>query len=143
MRHPRFQLRMSLLALAAVLLLVLVPTVGRLLSASTSGADDGLWAQMCTMAGLKLVKLAPDAVNPLTPKPAPLPSGGDDASLHDCAYCPLLNAVAVLVLWVVFAFPQIVVSLRPWRRAPVRFSRGHPCGLGSRGPPLVLASVRV
>ncbi|WP_460735181.1 DUF2946 family protein [Lysobacter tyrosinilyticus] len=133
MRNPTFQLRMALLALVATLLLVLVPTVGRVLS-SASDASSGVWAQMCTMAGLKLVKLAPGDANPLTPKPSPVPTGGD--AMQDCAYCPLLNAMAVLVLWVVLAFPQVVVRALRWWRAPVRYTRWYPCGLGSRGPPL-------
>ncbi|GAB3099652.1 DUF2946 family protein [Lysobacter terrae] len=130
MRHPRFQLRMSLLALTAVLLLVLVPTVGRVLSASADGARDGIWAQMCTLAGLKLVKIAPDDAGSAAPKPI----GGSGHA--DCDYCPLLNAMAALVLWVVFAFARAADSVLPWRSPPARLVRRYPCGLGSRGPPL-------
>ena len=122
---------MSLLALVSVLLLVLVPTVNRVLSASPEGGRDGVWAQMCTLAGLELVKIAPDAAGPAAPKPI-----GDGGVHADCDYCPLLNAMAALVLWVVFAFARAAVFALPWRHPPARFARRYPCGLGSRGPPL-------
>jgi hypothetical protein len=127
---------MSLLALAAMLLLLLVPTVGRVLSAR-SDASDGVWTQMCTMAGLKLVKLTPGDANPVGPDPAkPSPAGNGMAD--DCAYCPVLNALVALVLWAVFAFPAAPTRQLPPARAPLPRTRWHPSGLGSRGPPIAL-----
>ena len=137
MRSPTFHRRMGLLALSAMLLLLLMPTVGRLLAVVNGAADGGVWTQMCTMAGLKLVKIAPgdsNLIDPITPKP-----GGGDLPMQDCAYCPVLNAMAALVLWVVFALAAPSASRR-WtlHRPALPWARWHPCGLGSRGPPLAL-----
>jgi hypothetical protein len=130
MRSTAFQRRMTRLALAAMLLLALLPTVGRLLSARGDGSLGGAWAQMCTLSGLKLVKIAPDASsNPAIPAPV------GDAGMSDCPYCPLANAIVALVLWAALVPPM--PALRSWpqqacsRQRPCR----HPCGLGSRGPP--------
>jgi len=122
---------MSLLALAAVLLLVLVPTASRVLSAGA--APSGAWAQMCTVAGLKLVKLAPAAADASAGVPAP--GSGDGAAKPDCAYCPLAQALAVCVSWIVLALPRGPVRVPAWPGLRIRSGRGHPCGLGSRGPP--------
>jgi len=124
---------MTLLALAAMLLLLSLPTVGRVLSASSSDSQ-GAWAQMCAMAGLKLVKLAPAGeANPLA-DPAP----GHVMPGEDCAYCPVLAGLAMLLVWTQIAplhRPQRAVS--PTRRTPLRDFL-HPAGLGSRGPPIAL-----
>ncbi|HEY5850919.1 MAG TPA: DUF2946 family protein [Lysobacter sp.] len=136
MRAPAFHRRMSLLALAAMLLLLLVPTVGRLLAGTSSARDGGVWTQMCTMAGLKLVKVPAADANPLDPiKPAP----GGELPMQDCAYCPVLNSLVALVLCVVFAVAATSRQPQaPSRRPPLPRTRWHPCGLGSRGPPLAL-----
>ncbi len=135
MRSTAFHRRMSCLALVAMLLLSALPTLGRL--SAGPGASDGMWAQICTMAGLKLVKLAPGDANPLDPPPAPAGDGGAMPG-PDCAYCPLLAAVVVLLLAIAFASPArargIPAEVR--RRAPWKFR--HPNGLGSRGPPIAL-----
>ena len=136
MRNAVFHRRMSWLALVAMLLLSTLPTWGRLTAGP--GAADGVWAQICTMAGLKLVKLVPGDADPLDPPPAP--PAGDDGAMPgpDCAYCPLLAAVAVLLLSIAFALPPHAIR-RPAevrRTAPWRFR--HPSGLGSRGPPPAL-----
>lgn len=124
---------MTLLALAAMLLLLSLPTVGRVLSASSSDSQ-GAWAQMCTMAGLKLVKLAPGGeANPLD---GPTPK--HDMPGEDCAYCPVLASLAMLLAWTHFAplhRPQHAVSRT--RKAPL-LDFQHPAGLGSRGPPIAL-----
>lgn len=138
MRHSPFHRRMSLLALAAMLLLLLMPTVGRLLAGASGARDGGVWTQMCTMAGLKLVKVSAGDANPLDPV-LPKPQPGGDLPMQDCAYCPLLNSLVALVLCVVFAFaPSARPRQVPTRRTPPPWARWHPCGLGSRGPPLAL-----
>jgi hypothetical protein len=112
-----------------MLLLALLPTFGRLAAGASSSPDSG-WAALCTMTGLKLVALDADGA-PSQPKPA----GGID---EHCAYCPLLTAMAVFALWLALAWPQRRNAPRSVSRpAPLR-SRFHPCGLGSRGPPLAL-----
>lgn len=121
---------MARLALVAMLLLALVPTFGRL-AAGTSSPPEAGWAALCTMTGLKYVALGAEEGAPAQPKPV----GGID---EHCAYCPLLTAMAVFALWLALAWPRLHCEQRPaWRSAPLR-SRFHPCGLGSRGPPLAL-----
>ena len=119
---------MNLLALAAILLLALLPTFGRLAQAG-QGEAGSVWTQICTMAGLKVVKLPFAPAQP----DAPMPDGSKMGA--DCAYCPLLGtltaAIVALVLGLL-AFAPAVLSLR--RGAPVR-AWLHPSGLGSRGPP--------
>ena len=132
-RNPAFHRRMTLLALVAMLLLLSLPTLGRVISTSASDAQ-GAWAQMCTMAGLKLVKLAPasDASSLDAPAPKHVVPG------EDCAYCPVLAGLALLLVWTLFASPLLVRRvLPPWRQTPLR-AFAHPSGLGSRGPPIAL-----
>lgn len=120
---------MSLLALAAALLLLLVPTVGRLLAGD--GARGGLWAQMCTAAGLTWVQLAP------APAPQPDPHAAHDdgmASGEECAYCPLLATMLVVVVSIWLARVRTPAPRRGLRRLSLP-TPGYPCGLGSRGPP--------
>jgi hypothetical protein len=130
MRNAAFQRRMTLLALAAILLLALLPTAGRLLSARSGTSVGGAWAQMCTLSGLKLIKIAPGgSSNPATPKP------GGDTGASDCLYCALANTITALVLWIALVLPM--PALRSWpHRCVARWTvHRHPCGLGSRGPP--------
>ena len=121
-----------------MLLLLSLPTVGRVLAGASSDSS-GTWAQICTMAGLKLVKIAPDGGStslvpgsPDTPAPKHLMPG------EDCAYCPMLAGLAMLLVWTLFAplhSPQR--ALPASRRTPLRDFL-HPSGLGSRGPPIAL-----
>jgi membrane protease YdiL (CAAX protease family) len=129
MRNAAFQRRMTLLAIAAMLLLALLPTAGRLWSAGAN-ASGGAWAQMCTMAGLKLVKIAPAGSS----SPA-IPGHDGHAGGSDCPYCPLANAIAALVVLV--ALVPLLPILRSWprHRTSPQAIRRYPCGLGSRGPP--------
>lgn len=134
MRSPAFHTRMGLLALAAMLLLALVPTMGRL-AASERDSGEGLWVQMCTMAGLELVNLAPPGAATPTPEP-----GGDGGhpSQGECPYCPLLGTLAALLLSLALVFPPLANERRPFANFLLPRPRRHPCGLGSRGPPIVL-----
>lgn len=133
---PALQRTMNQLALVAMLLLLALPTVGRVLNAASPDAG-GVWAQMCTMAGLKLVKIAPGDATPLDP-PAPKSPAGSMLAGEDCAYCPILGGMAVLVLYVLFGVPVVShLAPIPWRLfAPRTFA--YPSGLGSRGPPIAL-----
>ena len=128
MRNRLFQFRMTLLALAAILLLALLPTLGRLAQAG-QGAAAGAWTQLCTMSGMKLVKLPTFSIGqPAAPAP--------DHGGSDCDYCPLLSmltlAVAALVLSLL-GFAPVTPALRRIRPPRIRL---HPSGLGSRGPPV-------
>lgn len=132
MRSRAFQHRMGLLALVAMLLLVLMPVASRLAAASNDAAGS-IWSQICTTAGLKLVKLDLGDAGAKTPQPAgDMPMGGD------CPYCPALNALAALALCIALVFPRIVGAFHPRRLSSLPAFRWHPCGLDSRGPPLAL-----
>jgi hypothetical protein len=129
-RSPAFQRPMRALALMAVLLLALVPSASRLLASRAAADAHAGWAELCTVAGLKLVKLAPAA--PQAP--------GDPAAAHghdgDCAYCPLLASLGTPI-----ATPVLLLALLPPATAPVLQASERPTeprthGLGSRGPPL-------
>ena len=133
LRSRRFQHWMARLALAAILLLALLPTLGRWVEASGQRLPPALVA-MCTSAGLSL--FSPDRLPSGETSPAPrMPAGTMTA--EDCPYCPLLAKIAPLVLAILalFALPT------PWRPS-VREARGrrlaHVHGmLGARGPPLL------
>lgn len=128
MRNRLFQSRMTLLALAAMLLLALLPTFGRLAQAWQGAAADA-WTQLCTVSGMKLVKLPVSFGHPDVPAPD---HGGAGA---DCDYCPLLgNLVATVAALLLVALGFAPPAPSPRRTAaPRRFP--HPTGLGSRGPP--------
>lgn len=120
---------MARLALFAMLLLACLPTLGRLASPSADAGSSSVWAALCTMTGLKYVEVQ-------VGDPAPQPH----KPLHgeDCDYCPLLTAVVALALWLAMVWPARAVAPSAVRlRAPHR-EYLHPCGLGSRGPPIAL-----
>jgi hypothetical protein len=135
-RSRRFNRQMARLAFVAVLLLSLVPTLGRLAQAGTAGSAAPSWAAMCTARGLESVLLLPGAHAATThgtgEAPA-MPHGGGD-----CDYCPLLAAaipVAVAPLSVPPAVAPSPALCTP--RPSIAHAEPHPCGLGSRGPPSV------
>jgi DUF2946 family protein len=128
-----FQRRMGLLALTAMLLLVLVPTLGRLMSSlgtSTDGADTRSCA-MADMADMASMKHAPAGIDP-----APTTPPGGNHPMHECAYCPILNVMIAWVLCIVLVVPRVAAYLFPLRRPSGPRTRFRPCGLGSRGPPI-------
>jgi hypothetical protein len=112
------------LALLAMLLLSLAPSVNRLLAAPGAG-----WVQLCTMTGLRQVWQEGT--------PLPSPHRQDEG---DCAYCPLLGALlgAAVVLLTFGAERRTLVRPQPGPR-PLLVA-GHRGSLGARGPP---ARVRI
>ena len=122
-RSPAFQRPMRALALAAVLLLALMPSVARLLASQAGAGAQAGWVELCTMAGLKLVKLDPAA-------PAAPAHGGD------CDYCPLLASLTPPAAQP----PLLLAAPAPMPAPAARAGQRHPtaavAGLGSRGPPL-------
>ena len=66
---------------------------------------------------------------------APRPAPSAHLDMQDCGYCPLLATALLAVVW--FAIARLLPVAH---RAPVarvfRLEERHPCGLGSRGPPL-------
>jgi len=126
-RSASFQRPMRALALAAVLLLALMPSAARLLASRAGAGAHAGWVELCTMAGLKLVKLDPAA--PAAPDPAAPAHGGD------CDYCPLLHSLAVPTPAPAMALASLPPLPAPVLRAPQRLPAVPSTGLGSRGPP--------
>lgn len=123
----RLQHLMRHLALAAILLLALVPTVGRLVDAGRDAPLAGL--AMCTGDGLAWSS------------PAALFQGGDPVPVGtqldaDCDYCPLLASTVPVVLAALLLLPPPASPPSfDSTMAPPRDARlAH--GLGARGPPL-------
>jgi hypothetical protein len=124
---------MARLALVAILLLALVPTLGRIAQARAAGAEAmPSWSVLCTMQGLRSVLLpaTTPAHDPSGPWP-PAPPGSDD-----CAYCPLLATAIVPIAAALSVSPVAPPPVLCTSIPAVMRSGPHPCGLGSRGPPL-------
>lgn len=143
---PLVRRHFALPALAATLLLALLPTIGRLgagaiacgESAGPSTAPHHAMPGMSMrdMAGMTheqhlahMAMMAREAM----PAPAPEPASTHDG--HDCPYCPLLSDLANLaaVPW----SPATPLQLAPWSvRAIVHRAIGAPVpALGAQGPP--------
>ena len=132
LRNARFRHWMARLALAAVLLVAVMPTVSRWLESRAQGLPDAVLA-MCTLDGLamKPARLLDDAGK------APAPSGA--MSDEVCAYCPLLASLAPLVLAVLaFLLPAQPRALLPSGARPMPHAPPRLRGLGARGPPILL-----
>lgn len=124
--------------MAAVILLLVLPTAGRMLQAP--GADASVTApghagrdHLAPQAahahhGRHATQAAGHGEQPVLP---PVPVDGPD-----CDYCPLLASL-VAVAQPGFALPggAAASAVFPARAAP-RLPWLHPNGLGSRGPPL-------
>lgn len=132
LRHPSLQRMMSRLALVAVLLMVVAPTVSRWMKSDTLEFLPGL-TEICTTLGLKSVNTATWGQDPAR---IPVP---DHAGMEmDCAYCPLLAGTALLLLALALLLPpQEASGVSRVLASVFRGSSTFP-GLGSRGPPLYL-----
>ncbi len=118
------------LSLTAVLLLALLPSIGRLAAAH----DDGprmILMEMCKKGGNTLVSV----VDPSSLLDDTTPAPSLHLDMQDCGYCPLLATALLALLWCMFArltrAPRHACDVRSFRLV-----ERHPCGLGSRGPPL-------
>jgi hypothetical protein len=133
LRSRRDRYWMARLALAAVLSLALLPTLGRLVEAGGQRLPPVLVA-MCTSAGLDLFaadRLPAGETSPLAGMPA-APMAADD-----CPYCPLLAKIAPLVLAILGLF-AVSTAWRPNLREARRHRPAHAPGMpGARGPPLL------
>jgi hypothetical protein len=143
---------MAGLALAAMLLLALLPSLGRFVQSASPRQHDTafLLASMCLPSlGASSPALLKDSVvlkeaalrwqtlvfvDRTSPRDAP--SQGHDTL--DCAYCPLLTAVALLVLGLIWAGQDWRYRFIAWTLSRADVSAFYPCGLGSRGPPFAL-----
>jgi hypothetical protein len=131
LRSTRFQHWMARLALAAILLLSVMPSVSRWLESATPRLPDAVLA-MCTVDGLamKPVSLLAETGN------VPAPSG----TMPDgyCGYCPLLASLTPLLLAVVILLPPLRRVLLPAWGQPALRAVPLLRGLGARGPPILL-----
>jgi hypothetical protein len=128
--------RMARLALFAILLLALVPTLGRLAQARAGVGDAApSWAAMCTARGLQPV-LLPSAVHDAAHATGEAPAAPHGPA-GDCDYCPLLVAT-IPVAVAMHSVPPAALppALCTFHALPAR-AQPHPCGLGSRGPPAI------
>lgn len=128
---------LSALALAASLLLSLLPTVGRLQQAFAQEAQDAVVLAMCTVRGLEYLPVSRlDALSADRPAPQrdPAPAGHGD----DCAYCPLLASLD-LPAPPPMAHPASVSSSDDLRSPSDRgVTAAHRMGRGPRGPPTMV-----
>jgi hypothetical protein len=128
-RSAAFQRPMRALSLAAVMLLALMPSVGRLQASRVDAGAHAGWVELCTLAGLKLVKVEP--------APPTAPDSGTPAHSGDCDYCPLLSALATPTAPPSMALASLPPVPAPAMRAPQREVPVPAIGLGSRGPPAI------
>lgn len=142
MRAPRFLHWMTRLALAAVLLLAVMPTLSRWLD-SRHVAPAEVAMAMCTGAGMTMLSghrghaPAPDAASMSHPEPSPMPMGG----MHDgdvCAYCPLLTSLLPVLLVLALVLPPLRRIRLPSWATPAQAAQPCLSGLGARGPPILL-----
>lgn len=130
LRSTRFQHWMARLALAAILLLSVMPSVSRWLESTAPRLPDAVLA-MCTVDGLAMqpASLLGDAGK------LPAPTG---AMPDDCGYCPLLASLTPLLLALVILLPPLRRVLLPTWAQPALHAVPLLRGLGARGPPILL-----
>ena len=131
-RSRRFQYWIARLALAAIVLLALVPTVSRALDSGARHMPEPM-AAMCTSGGLSWATPA-SVLHTGQQTPTPAAPMQDDY----CAYCPLL-AAAVPAQMIVILVPAMLPSTQlPEAHAPPLRDVIVLRGLGARGPPILL-----
>jgi hypothetical protein len=91
---------------------------------------------LCTGTGLKLVKLGGGAADPAAAATHAEQGLAGDPSAGDCAWCPLLHAVLAVTLALLLVDRLRHRDAAVTLRSAARTRALHPCGLGSRGPPL-------
>ncbi|MFZ2236127.1 MAG: DUF2946 family protein [Dokdonella sp.] len=135
MRYFHLHRCVPLLALIAAMLLSAMPTVNRLHQAMQADSAVGITVAMCTVAGLKLVTLPLSAAFAASEE-VDRHDRQKEHPMHDCDYCPVLAGLIALVLLVLGLWRARLASAPPILRTAPRIAQYHPCGLGSRGPPL-------
>lgn len=98
----RFQHAFARLSLTAVLLIVLLPSIGRLANAHDA-SPQMILMEICTMGGDTLVSIVnPHSLLDDTPRAAP----SAHLDMQDCGYCPLL----ALVWCAIARLPQVPIT---------------------------------
>jgi len=134
LRSRRFQFWMARLALAAVLLVGVMPTLSRWLESRAPAWQTAVLA-LCTTDGLAWAKPASLLDDGAGKAPAPTGAMPDES----CAYCPLQASLAPLVLAVLaFLLPAQPRALLPSGARPTPHAPPRLHGLGARGPPILL-----
>ena len=142
-RHAQLQRVPAVLAFVAMLLLLVMPTAGRLLGVLTAGSYGMPHAM--AMSGHAAMTM-PERPAAITHEAAThhsshpgLPSGNDQHPDNGtCSYCPLLGSMLVALAMYV-ALLAAMPAQRPMcaaRRSA--YAAGPLHGLGARGPPVPL-----
>ncbi|WP_407907945.1 DUF2946 family protein [Lysobacter claricitrinus] len=142
----------AVLALVAVLLLALLPTIGRLGAGPVACADGEatpshtMQQSMHGMSMHDMAGMTPEqhrvhmAMMARMAARAPAPERAPSHDSHDCPYCPLLSGLtdASRVSW----SPAAPLALAPWSvRAVVQRATAAPVpALGAQGPPPYIAT---
>lgn len=140
MRSPAFARLMARLALAAMLLMALAPSISRTLVSNVDADNPLLQAlQMCTTSGLQTRLIAPLLGDDVAgfggdEHPTPHPHESGDA----CGYCSLVTPLPLLLLLLcgLLALPPVAPLFR--RRTHVQRTLRNLRGLGAQAPPLPL-----
>ena len=123
------------LSLLAILLLATVPTLGRIAEVGRVPDADTLAMRFCGSVHTPLHRLVAlwqqeDSLRRAAEHLGETPHPG-------CDYCPLLAALVSIALLLV-ALLRLGIASPRWVGTSIRRGYVHPCGLGSRGPPLAL-----
>ena len=139
-RSPTFIRLMARLALVAMLLMTLAPTISRSLESNDGLAGNGsmlMAIRICTTAGLQtklltLVLPGASAEQSNVDDPASDPYGADDA----CVYCSMITPIPVLLLHGLLPLNPVApdFSVHVTGLHTLRNRRG----LGAQAPPLFL-----
>jgi len=124
------------LALLAVLLMALAPSVTRWVASAGTQVLDG-WTELCTTDGNKWVDTrAESPVATSLAEKSPSPAGMSMGA--DCAYCVLAAALPLLLLCIALSFPRLSGNILAGVPTLPRAGRLRLRGLGGQGPPLLL-----
>lgn len=133
MTHTRLQRSMAHLALLAMLVMSLLPALGRLGAPPAATSTLALYGALCTATGLTID--ADLALHEAMLFEAGIPADDHSHDTPDCAYCTLV-AHALPPLMATPSTSIAIAATTPPGHAPPHLSAWlHPSGLGSRGPP--------
>ena len=130
-RSRQFQFWIARLALAAILLMAIAPTMSRWLESGTQRLPDA-FAAMCTTSGMSWLQ-PPSLLQTGEEVPAPAGPMQDEY----CGYCPLVASVMPLLLAVILLLPMSPSLRLPQGHAPPIRGITLLRGLGARGPPIL------
>lgn len=123
---------MSRLALLAVLLMALVPSVSRMMARADTQVLEG-WVELCTTSGLKWFDTGKQSESGKTS-----PAKHDAWMGENCAYCRLVDLLPPILLLVLLVFPCLHALHVAHACAPLQRMLRNVRGLGSQAPPFPL-----